>query len=193
MIDDYIQDSFNKNKYEEERVLKDPKIKALKKLKRLMLSNKGDKKVFGREVKFPEKEHLKDYKIIDRSMKAFPRKKEFFLEKYMEKLEKSLVKKKPSSPQISAISTNNNYYNNTLSTNTYYNTQFFNPINTEKITTPSNNDLMSKDKDKDNNIYHNTKTSFFSLAFTNPKTIASTNNNDDLSFSTKKLIINYLK
>jgi hypothetical protein len=100
----------------------------------------------------------------------------------MDKIEKMLIKKKPQSPQISAISTNNNYYNTTLSTNTYYNTQLFNTVQTEKLTPPATSDLNIKGE-KENNFYHNTKTSFFSLALTNPKTIQSENNNDDLSFS----------
>jgi len=196
LIDDYIQEEVNKKKYEAESILKEPKIKALKKLKKIMLMNKGDKKVFNREIQLPSKEHIKKYTEVEKSMKAFPRKKDALFEKYMQNIDKAVVKRKPQSPQISAISTHNNCYTNTLSTNTYYNTLMFNPIYTEKITRPNtytdvntngnlngNNNEMSTKEKENINFYHNTKTSFFSLAVTNPKTITSGNNNDDLSFS----------
>lgn len=182
LIDNHIQDQLNKNKYESSDVVyKDPKIKALKKLKKLLLMNKGDKIIFGRETSAPSKQHLKKYKSTEHNMKDFPKKKENSLNKYMDKIDKTLIKKKPHSPQISAISTFNNYYNNTLTTNTYYNTQLLNTVHTEKLRTPTTNDLNVNEKE--NNFYHNTKTSFFSLALTNPKTIPSHHNNDDLTFS----------
>lgn len=185
LIDNFIQEKLDKNKYESSDVVfKDPKVKALKKLKKLMLMNKGDKKIFGRETSAPNKEHLKKFKQIDQSMKNFPQKKDSLLNKYMDKIDKTLIKRKPLSPQISAISTFNNNYNNTLSTNTYYNTHLFNTVNTEKVATPtSKNDYLNVKSEKENNFYHNTKTSFFSLALTNPRTIPSAHKNDDLSFS----------
>lgn len=190
LIDNFIQEELNKNKYDSaEKVFNDPKIKALKKLKKLLLINKGDKKLFGRETSAPNKEHLKKFKFIDNSIKDFPKKNNSYLEKYMDKIDKSLIKKKPQSPQISSISTNNNYYNNTLSTNTYYNTQMFNnTVQSLKATTPATCELKDLKVEKENNFYHNTKTSFFSLALTNPKTIAS-ENNDDLSFSNLKIFL----
>ncbi len=194
LIDDYIQENINNNKYGIDDVHKNSKIKALKKLKKLMLMNKGDKKIYGQELKFPSNEHYKDFKIIEKSIKDFPKKKEFFFEKYIKRIDKDIIKKKPQSPQVSTIFTNKNYYTNTQSTNTYYNTQMFNPIHTEKITRPntyselityanSNNNLETNKKENEINIYQNTKTSFFSLALSNARTMNSGNSNDDLSFS----------
>jgi len=182
LIDNYIQDRLNTNKYESDVVFKDPKVKALKKLKKLMLLNKGDKKVFGRETSAPNIEHLKKFKLIDQNMKNFPKKNDSLFNKYMDKIDKTLITKKPHSPQISAISTFNNYSNNTLSTNTYYNTHLFNTIQTEKAALSSNNENLNLKSEKENPFYQNTKYSFFSHALTNNKTIPSANN-DDLSFS----------
>jgi len=154
-----------------------------------MLMNKGDKKLFGREIKTPEKTHLRDFKFIERSMKAYPKKKGFLFEQYMDEIEKKLVKKKPHSPLISAISTTNNFSNHTLSTFPNYNTHYNYPINTEKFSRPNTNTELMSIKEKENNFYNNTKTSFFSMSITNPKTVlTNNNNNDELSFSNLKLL-----
>lgn len=183
MIDNYIADRLAKNKYDEEFVWKDRKVKALKRLKKLILQNKGDKQVFGRHVKTPEKDHLVCYKAIEKSMKALPRKPNYMVGKYMEKLDKELIKRSAKTPQTHQYHTNNttnNFYSNT-STTYSHNDISTNVMNTtHKISQNPHTTLT--DKDKDNNFYYNTKTSFFSCL--NTKTVASShNNNDDLSFS----------
>ena len=134
-----------------------------------MLLNRGDKRIYDREVNRPSKEHFVDFKLVEKSMKAFPRKKEYFLEKYMDRIKKNLIRRNPSSPPISAISVND-YYKTTLTSNTYYNTQNLLPT------------LGNKFAPKNTEGHNATRTSFFSVPTVHYKTVVSSNN-DDLSYS----------
>jgi hypothetical protein len=57
-IDDYIAKFKEKNKYKLDVVKKDPKIKALKRAKKTLLANDGDKLIHGRTIPKPSKKVL---------------------------------------------------------------------------------------------------------------------------------------
>ena len=59
IIDEYIEKFKLQNKYKLDLVKKDPKIKALKRAKKILLSNDGDRLVNGREVPQPNEKVLK--------------------------------------------------------------------------------------------------------------------------------------
>jgi hypothetical protein len=201
MIDEYIAQKIEENKYVKDIVIQDSKIKALKKLKSLLIMNSGDKKIFNREGYKPDKKHFEVFKNVENQLKDYPKENEYNLNKYIKFLNKEFIKKKPFTPAssnffgIQNTHNSNNVYNKTMTSNNYYyNTQYFNPITTERekmqklITRPNTlggngkgvitavtennfnfniNDNKDKDKDKENNLYNNTKTSFFSYAISN--------------------------
>jgi hypothetical protein len=203
MIDEYISIKIKENKYGKENVMQDSKIKALKKLKNLLLMNCGDKKIFNKENDKPENKQFEVFINVQKQLKHYPKENEYNLKKYIKFLNKEFIQKKPYTPASSNffseenMHNSNNIYNKTMTSNNYYyNTQNFNPINTERekiqnlnsrpvtlggngvITTDKENNFNfnNKDKDKENNFYNNTKTSFLSYAISN-------NNNNNLKFN----------
>lgn len=74
LIDDYIEKFKLRNKYKLDLVKKDPKIKALKRAKKILLENDGDHLVNGRIVPKPNETVLK--RIYDiKNKNKFKRKK----------------------------------------------------------------------------------------------------------------------
>lgn len=68
-IDKYIEEFREENKYKLDVLLKDKKIKALQKLKKIMMSNFGDNVIFGRHLPSPDKQISERFIINSRLMK----------------------------------------------------------------------------------------------------------------------------
>ena len=93
-IDNYILKFIEKNKYKLDLVQKDPKIKALKRFKKILLSNDGDSMINGRVIPKPNEKTMK--KINEIKNKNFHKKKKssdnFFLNTSKEKDDLSFSK-----------------------------------------------------------------------------------------------------
>ena len=63
MMDKYIEEFREKNKHKMKSISKEPKIRALNKLKNMLSSNFGDKIIFGRQLPMPDSTVSHQYSI----------------------------------------------------------------------------------------------------------------------------------
>jgi hypothetical protein len=69
-IDDYIVKFKEKNKYKLDLVKKDPKIKALKRVKKMLMENDGDMLINGRRIQKPNESMVKRLQEISNKRKT---------------------------------------------------------------------------------------------------------------------------
>jgi hypothetical protein len=62
-IDQYLEEYKQKNIFKADLIHKEPKVKALNRLKNLLFENSGDKKIFGKTLKEPLSKHKEIYLI----------------------------------------------------------------------------------------------------------------------------------